>query len=104
MPASVRDQLVETLEEILRLQKKLVSDARNHRVAASDLVAQVIMLERLDDRRDVLLDDLREDASTAMRTYRRSPPVRQLVLEALSDFRWPQDLKFAQEYLFVSRE
>lgn len=104
MPASVRDQLVETLEEILRLQKKLVSDARNHRVSASELVAQVIMLERLDDRRDDLLDDLRHDASAAMRTYRRSPPIRQLVLEALADFRWPQDLKFVQEYLFVSRE
>jgi len=59
----VRDELVATLEEILHLQQQLVADARDDRVPVADLVAQVTKLERLDDRRDDLLGELRRTAS-----------------------------------------
>jgi hypothetical protein len=103
-PESPREQLVETLEEQLRLQRKLVAAARNPRVAAPELVAQVSVLERLDERRDELIAELRRDASADMRAYRRSRPVRELVLEALTEFRWPQNAKFVQEYLWAARQ
>jgi len=103
-PVSAREQLVETLEEQLRLQRKLVADARNPRVAAPELVAQVSVLERLDARRDDLIAALRRDASADMRAYRRSRPVRELVLEALTEFRWPQNAKFVEEYLWAARQ
>ena len=101
---SVREQLVETLEEILSLQRKLVAAARNSRVAPPELVAQVSVLERLDNRRDELLAALRRGASADMRAYRRSQPVRELVLEALTEFRWPQNAKFVEEYLWAARQ
>lgn len=81
-----------------------MSDARNPRVAAPELVAQVSLLERLDERRDELLRKLRRDASADMRTYRRTLPVRQLVLDALTDFRWPQNAKFVEEYLWAAHQ
>lgn len=102
--ASAREQLVETLEETLRLQRKLITDARNPRVTPPELVAQVTVLERLDNRRDQLITELRRDASADMRAYRHSPPVRELVLDALTEFRWPQNAKFVQEYLWAARQ
>jgi hypothetical protein len=101
---SAREQLVETLEETLRLQRKLIADARNPRVLPPELVAQVTVLERLDDRRDQLIADLRQEASDDMRAYHRSPPVRELVLDALTEFRWPQNAKFVQEFLWAARQ
>jgi hypothetical protein len=101
---SPRERLVQTLEEQLGLQRKLVAAARNPRVAPPELVAQISVLERLDDRRDELIAELRRDASADMRAYRRSRPVRQLVLEALTEFRWPQNAKFVEEYLWAARQ
>jgi hypothetical protein len=102
--ASAREQLVDTLEETLRLQRKLIADARNPRVMPPELVAQVTVLERLDDRRDQLIAELRQEASADVRADYRSPPVRELVLDALIEFRWPQNAKFVQEYLWATHQ
>ena len=66
MPA-VRDELAATLQETLRLQQRLVDDVRDEAVPVADLVAQVTVLERLDDRRDQLIGQLRRTASAGMR-------------------------------------
>jgi hypothetical protein len=79
MPA-VRDELAATLEETLRLQERLMGDVRDEGVPVADLVAQVSVLERLDDRRDRLIGELRRTASAAMRPDRTSPPVREILL------------------------
>src|SRR5271156_3899284 len=100
MPA-VRDDLAATLEETLRLQQRLVDDVRDEGVPVADLVAQVSVLERLDDRRDRLIGELRRTASAGMRPARNSPPVREILLETLSDFRWPQNAGFLEEYLLA---
>jgi hypothetical protein len=74
MPA-VRDELAATLEETLQLQQRLVDDVRDEGVPVADLVAQVSVLERLDDRRDRLMGELRRTASPGMRPARTSPVV-----------------------------
>jgi hypothetical protein len=100
MPA-VRDELAATLEETLRLQERLMGDVRDEGVPVADLVAQVSVLERLDDRRDRLIGELRRTASAGMRSDRTSPPVREILLETLADFRWPQNAGFLEEYLLA---
>jgi hypothetical protein len=95
----VRADLVATLEEIYELQGRLVKAARNSRVPVAELVAQVSALERLDDRRDDLLSDLRREASKDLRDARPGRPVREVVLDALAEFRWPQNAGFLEEYL-----
>jgi hypothetical protein len=103
MPA-VRYDLVATLEETLRLQQRLVDDVRDEGVPVADLVAQVTVLERLDDRRDRLIGHLRRTASAGMRPARTSPPVREVLLETLADFRWPQNAGFLEEYLLAKHQ
>ena len=103
MPA-VRDELAATLEETLRLQQRLVDDVRDEGVDVADLVAQVSVLERLDDRRDQLIGQLRRTASAGMRPARTSPPVREILLETLADFRWPQNAGFLEEYLLARHQ
>ena len=100
----VRDRLAETLEEILRLQQRLVDDVRDEEVPVAELVAQVSVLERLDDQRDQLIDQLRRTASAGMRPARTSPPVREILLETLADFRWPQNAGFLEEYLLAKHQ
>jgi hypothetical protein len=99
-----RDELVATLEEALRLQRRLVADARDDRVPVADLVAQVIVLERLDDRRDDLLGELRRTASADMRATRPGSPMREVVLETLTELRWPQNAGFLEEYIWAERQ
>jgi hypothetical protein len=103
MPA-VRDELVSTLEEALRLQRQLVEDVRNEGVPVAELVAQVTVLERLDDQRDRLIGELRRTASAGMRPARTSPPVREVLLETLAHFRWPQNAGFLEEYLLAKHQ
>ena len=103
MPAA-RDELVATLEETLRLQQRLVDDVRDEALPVADLVAQVTVLERLDDRRDRLIGQLRRTASAGMRPARTSPPVREVLLETLADFRWPQNAGFLEEYLLAKHQ
>jgi hypothetical protein len=100
----VREQLVATLEEALRLQQRLVADARDPAVAAPDLVAQVSVLERLDDRRDELLGALRREASADQRAERPEPSIRKVVLGALGELHWPQNARFLEEYLWATRQ
>ena len=103
MPA-VRDELAATLEETLRLQQRLMDDVRDEAVPVADLVAQVSVLERLDDRRDQLISQLRRTASAGMRPARTSPPVREILLETLAHFRWPQNAGFLEEYLLARHQ
>jgi hypothetical protein len=101
---AVRDELAATLKEALRLQQRLVDDVRDEAVPVSDLVAQVTVLERLDDRRDDLIGQLRRTASAARRPGRTSPPVREVLLETLAHFRWPQNAGFLEEYLLAKHQ
>ena len=100
----VRDELVATLEETLRLQRRLMDDVRDEVVPIADLVAQVSVLERLDDQRDRLIGQLRRTASAGKRPARTSPPVREILLETLAYFRWPQNAGFLEEYLLARHE
>jgi hypothetical protein len=100
----VRDELAATLQETLRLQQRLMDDVRDDAVPVADLVAQVTVLERLDDRRDQLISRLRRTASAGMRPARTSQPVREILLETLADCRWPQNAGFLEEYLLASRQ
>jgi hypothetical protein len=101
---AARDELVATLEEALRLQQRLVDDARDGDVPIADLVTQVTVLERLDDQRDELISRLRRAASADTRAGRSSPPVREVVLETLEDLRWPQNAWFLEEYLWAKHQ
>jgi hypothetical protein len=103
MPA-VRAELAVTLQETLRLQQRLVDDVRDEAVPVADLVAQVTILERLDDRRDQLIGQLRRTASAGMRPGRASAPVREVLLETLAHFRWPQNAGFLEEYLLAKHQ
>lgn len=102
--SSARAELIETLEETLRLQQRLVAEARDPAVSAAELVAQVSVLERLDDRRDDLLGALRREASARVRAKRSGPSMREAVLSALHELRWPQSAAFLQEFLWATRQ
>src|SRR5215472_10987814 len=101
---AVREELVSTLEEALRLQRQLVAAVRNEGVPVAELVAQVTVLERLDDQRDRLIGELRRTVSAGMRPARTSPPVREVLLETLAHFRWPQNAGFLEEYLLAKHQ
>src|ERR1700735_978721 len=103
MPA-VRDELAATLGETLRLQQRLMDDVRDEGVAIADLVAKVSVLERLDERRARLIGQLRRTASAGQRPARTSPPVREILLETLAYFRWPQNAGFLEEYLLAKHQ
>lgn len=103
MPA-VRMQLVATLQEALQLQQLLVADARDDRVPVGDLVAQVSVIERLDDERDELISQLRREASAGKRATRAGASIREQVLSAMADLRWPQNAGFLEEYLWARRQ
>jgi hypothetical protein len=101
---AIRDELVATLQEALHLQQRLMGDVRDEAVPVADLVAQVSVLERLDERRDQLIGQLRRTASAGMRPARTSPPVREILLETLAHFRWPQNAGFLEEYLLAKHQ
>lgn len=101
---TVRNELLATLQEALRLQQLLVDDVRDDGIPIADLVAQVTVLERLDDRRDRLIGELRRTASAGRRPPRTSQPVREILLETLADFRWPQNAGFLEEYLLAKHQ
>ncbi len=102
--SGTRAELVTTLEEILELQRRLVAAARSSKVPVTDLVAQVSAVERLDDRRDDLLAELRREASKDLRQARPGVPVREIVLRALTELRWPQNAAFLAEYLWAAHQ
>jgi hypothetical protein len=100
----VRDELVSTLEETLRLARRLADDARDTEVPAADLVAQATMLERLDRRREELIDGLRRAESAGIRATKPGPPIREVVLAVLHELGWPQNAGFLEEYLWAKRQ
>jgi hypothetical protein len=100
----LREQLVATLEETLRIQRQLVDRARDPRVTLPDLIAQVSLVERLDDHRDELLAGMRREAKASSRAERGSPPVREVVLSALTEFGCPQNARFLGEYLWTHQQ
>src|SRR6266568_5043253 len=81
-----------------------IGTVRDEAVPVADLVAQVTVLERLDDRRDQLISQLRRTASAGMRPARTSQPVREILLETLADCRWPQNAGFLEEYLLACHQ
>jgi hypothetical protein len=102
--SGTRAELATTLEEILELQRRLVVAARSSKVPVTDLVAQVSAVERLDDQRDELLEELRREASRGLRQARPGVPVREVVLQALIELRWPQNAAFLEEYLWAAHQ
>jgi hypothetical protein len=100
----VRDELIATLEQTLRLAQQLADDARDHDVPVAELVAQATMLERLDQRREELIGQLRRTASAGIRATTPSPPIREVVLQALDELEWPQNAGFLEEYLWAKRQ
>jgi len=100
----VRDELVATLEETLRLARQLAADARDDAVPVAELVAQASMLDRLDRRRDELIGQLRHATSAGLRAARPGPPIREVVLVALDELGWPQNARFLEEYLWAKRQ
>ena len=101
---AVRDELVATLEESLRVARQLADDARDGDVPAAELVAQATMLGRLDERREELIDELRRTASAGMRATQPGPPIREVVLAVLDELGWPQNAGFLEEYLWAKRQ
>jgi hypothetical protein len=57
-----------------------------------------------DERRDRLIGQLRRTASAGQRPARTSPPVREILLETLAYFRWPQNAGFLEEYLLAKHQ
>jgi len=100
----VRDELIATLEQTQRLAQRLAADARDHEVPIADLVAQATMLERLDQRREELIGQLRRSASAGIRATTPGPPIREVVLQALDELQWPQNAGFLEEYLWAKRQ
>lgn len=101
---AVRDDLAAALEETLKLARRLAQDARDTEVPAAELVAQAVMLGRLDQRREELIDRLRRTASAGLRAATPGPPIREVVLEALDELGWPQNARFLEEYLWAKRQ
>ena len=100
----VRDELAAALEQTLLLARRLADDARDEDVPVADLVAQATMLERLDRRREELIDDLRRTASAGIRATKPGPPIREVVLAVLHERGWPQNAGFLEEYLWAKRQ
>jgi hypothetical protein len=100
----VRDELADALEQTHRLAQRLAGDARDDRVPVTDLVAQATILERLDERRDELISELRRTASAGIRATTPGPPIREVVLDALDGLGWPQNAGFLEEYLWARHQ
>jgi hypothetical protein len=100
----VRDELAATLEQTHRLAQRLADDARDDRVPVTDLVAQATILERLDQRREELISQLRRTVSAGIRATNPALPIREVVLDALDRLGWPQNAGFLEEYLWARRQ
>jgi hypothetical protein len=101
---AVRDDLAVTLEETLKLARRLAEDARDTEVPVAELVAQATMLGRLDQQREELIGQLRRTASAGRRATAPGPPIREVVLAALDELGWPQNARFLEEYLWARHQ
>lgn len=102
--AAVRDELVATLEQTQRLARRLAEEARDHEVPVAELVARAALLQRLDQRREELIGQLRRSASAGIRATTPGRPIRELVLQALAELEWPQNAGFLEEFLWAKRQ
>lgn len=102
--AAVRDDLAAALEETLKLARQLAEDAKNTDVPVTELVAQATLLNRLDQRREELIGQLRRTASAGLRATQPGPPIREVVLAALNELGWPQNARFLEEYLWAKHQ
>lgn len=100
----VRDELVAALEESLRLTERLTADARDSDVPVAELVAKAMMLNRLTERREELLGELRRTASAGARASGTVQPIRKVVLETLDQLGGPQNAGFLEDYLWATRQ
>ena len=98
----VRDELAGALEETLLLTERFAADARDYDVPVADLVATATMLDRLQERREELLGELRRTASAGTRATKGGQPIREMVLQVLDQLNWPQNAGFCEEYLWAS--
>lgn len=97
--ASLRVVLNEQREAL----EQLVALAGGDDPRPAELIDRVDVLEGLDERRDVLIQSLREEASrTRLREEEKS--VRQFVLEALKEIDRPQKAGFLNEYVWASEQ
>jgi hypothetical protein len=101
---TVREDLAASLEETLKLARRLAEDARNTDIPVAELVAQATMLGRLEQQRAELIGRLRRTASAGIRATRPGPPIRAVVLEALDELGWPANARFLEEYLWAKRQ
>jgi hypothetical protein len=102
--AAVRDDLAQALEETLKLARQLAEDAKNTNVPVAELVAQAALLDRLDQRREELIGQLRRTASAGRRAANPGAPIREVVLAALDELGWPQNARFLEEYLWAKHQ
>jgi hypothetical protein len=102
--AAIRDDLAAALEETLKLTRRLAEDVRDAEVPVAELVAQAAMIDRLDQRRDELIERLRRTASAGIRAARPGRPIREVVLGALGELGWPQNARFLEEYLWAKHQ
>jgi hypothetical protein len=101
---AIRDDLAAALEETLKLTRRLAEDVRDAEVPVAELVAQAALIDRLDQRRDELIEQLRRTASAGIRAAKPGPPIREVVLTALSELGWPQNARFLEEYLWAKHQ
>ena len=102
--AAVRDDLAAALEETLKVARRLADDAKDTGVPVAELVAQATMLDRLDQRRDELIGQLRRAASAGLRATTPGRSIREVVLTALDELGWPQNARFLEEYLWAKHQ
>jgi hypothetical protein len=101
----LRDELADVLRESQHIQSRLVDITHRPDVPLAALVAEILTyrsrLEGLDHRRDYLISELLRIAREDERAARTSPPIRDVVLESLAHFGWPQQARVVQEYLWA---
>ncbi|MGH3266515.1 MAG: hypothetical protein ACRDNS_31505 [Trebonia sp.] len=102
--AAIRNDLASALEETLKLAGRLAEDARDTGIPVAELVAQATMLDRLDQRREALIEQLRRTASAGLRATQPGPPIREVILAALDELGWPQNAGFLEDYLWAKRQ
>jgi hypothetical protein len=101
---TVRHDLAATLEETLKLARRLAEDSKNADVPVAELVAQATLLGRLEQQREELIGRLRRTTSAGLRASRQGPPIRAVVLDALNELGWPTNARFLEEYLWAKQQ
>jgi hypothetical protein len=102
-PSPVLGDLRDVLQKQRTVLEQLVEVASNDDPRPAELIDRVDALEALDEKRDALIQLLREEASqTRLREEEKS--VRQFVLEALKEIDRPQKAGFLNEFVWASEQ